>query len=155
MKSWFYEFNGSHVGPISSSELRHLAREGAVNPETPVKKGDGNWTIAAKVKGLDQLFENRNLNPPPSQTSTEFESIVEIIEEFKVRPWSHRAVAIGNLCLVLGTILLIAFLFYDTTVSGTYNFGLMQHRLIGFLVSIAFLLVGAAYNLFGRKWKEG
>jgi hypothetical protein len=50
---WFVRISNVERGPISSEMLRHLALEGRVTPETPLRKGvAGTWVTANHVKGL-------------------------------------------------------------------------------------------------------
>lgn len=50
---WYYQDSGREVGPLSSGTLRKLAMEGAITPETPVRKAGGDkWAPARKVRGL-------------------------------------------------------------------------------------------------------
>lgn len=51
--SWHYSTDGSQHGPISSAELKELARRGALGPTDLVwKAGMDNWIPASKVRGL-------------------------------------------------------------------------------------------------------
>src|SRR4051812_49445132 len=51
--SWYYDHDGRVVGPISVSELRHLAASGQLLPTDRVRKGDmDRWVKARAVKGL-------------------------------------------------------------------------------------------------------
>lgn len=54
---WFYEFDGEKVGPVPAKTIRHLARHGAIRPETQL------WTDDSS----DPVFANRirDLFPTP------------------------------------------------------------------------------------------
>jgi hypothetical protein len=50
---WYVRVGEVERGPVSSEALKHLALEGRVTPDTPIRKGDsGNWVPASRVKGL-------------------------------------------------------------------------------------------------------
>jgi len=54
MPTWFYaKDDGSHVGPMSEVQLRQLAQQGTITPQTLVwRDGLPNWVAAGKVRGL-------------------------------------------------------------------------------------------------------
>jgi hypothetical protein len=64
--TWFVKIDGTEYGPFSDGELKKWARQGNVGPDAEVRKGDGPWVSATKVKGL--------LPPPDLGTSTPSES---------------------------------------------------------------------------------
>jgi hypothetical protein len=49
---FYYQIMGEEFGPVSSSELKRLASEGQIWPDTFVRKDGGNWHVAESVKGL-------------------------------------------------------------------------------------------------------
>lgn len=50
---WYYEHEGVAVGPVSSAELRDLARRGVVTPSTGIMQGGhARWRTAREVMGL-------------------------------------------------------------------------------------------------------
>lgn len=50
---WYVRIGQVERGPISSETLKHLALEGRVTSDTPIRRGDsGNWVPASRVKGL-------------------------------------------------------------------------------------------------------
>lgn len=49
---WFYQVLGEEVGPLSFHDLKRLARERKVSPETLVRMGTGRWVLAERVTGL-------------------------------------------------------------------------------------------------------
>ena len=50
---WYVRTSNAERGPISSDTLKHLALEGKVTPQTPLRKGaTGAWISASHVKGL-------------------------------------------------------------------------------------------------------
>ena len=56
VRSWYVEHNGKTVGPATSAQLKQLATTGKINRETRVKLGgEGEWTQAARVKGLFEI----------------------------------------------------------------------------------------------------
>ncbi len=65
---WFYRIMGEQLGPVSSSELKRLARSGTIDPDTHLRNGnEGEWVLAGRVKGL---FEHRRRIPAATQEST-------------------------------------------------------------------------------------
>lgn len=52
-KSWYVHHREKTVGPVSSVQLKKLASEKRIGPETKVRLGEtGSWVPAAKVQGL-------------------------------------------------------------------------------------------------------
>lgn len=51
-EAWYVKFGDEIHGPISSSQLKQLARKGAIKPGLPVRRGQSKWIPAAKVRGL-------------------------------------------------------------------------------------------------------
>ena len=50
---WYYQVMGEVFGPVSWSELKRLAQEGALSNDTLVRSGtEGDWIHADRVKGL-------------------------------------------------------------------------------------------------------
>ncbi|MBI1249495.1 DUF4282 domain-containing protein [bacterium] len=51
---FFYKFNASspEVGPIDSKTLKQLAGSGAIQQESMLRRGTGDWVVASSVKGL-------------------------------------------------------------------------------------------------------
>jgi TM2 domain-containing membrane protein YozV len=51
--NWFLQHNGKTHGPLTSVQLKQLAASGKINRDTQVRMNDdGQWTQAAKVRGL-------------------------------------------------------------------------------------------------------
>jgi hypothetical protein len=74
---WFYEVMGERVGPVSSAQLRDLARQGAISVDTPISNApDGPWVSADRVPGL-QFFAPcasiAQMNSMPSTRALECE----------------------------------------------------------------------------------
>jgi predicted RNA-binding Zn-ribbon protein involved in translation (DUF1610 family) len=50
---WFYQVMGQEIGPVPFTELRELARDGKISPETQVRRAQGRrWLLAERVSGL-------------------------------------------------------------------------------------------------------
>lgn len=50
---WFVKSGRKEHGPFLSSQLKKLAEQGRITPETSVRRGEvGNWVPASKIKGL-------------------------------------------------------------------------------------------------------
>ena len=54
MDSYFVSKNGKEFGPFNVQDLRAMAREGRIGSEDKIRKGQGAWVIAIKIKGLIQ-----------------------------------------------------------------------------------------------------
>lgn len=53
MASWYFQLDGTQVGPMTSSDLKRHVVAGRIHPTTLVRKGeDGKWYPARKVQGL-------------------------------------------------------------------------------------------------------
>lgn len=50
--SWFCKNGENEVGPLSSNQLRLLAKAGRITPNTPIRKDDSDWVAASRIKGL-------------------------------------------------------------------------------------------------------
>jgi hypothetical protein len=60
---WYLNDSGQEVGPLSSTELRRLARDGRIRPDSWLRRvGEGGWIPASRVKNL---FEAPGQLPPP------------------------------------------------------------------------------------------
>src|SRR4051812_18187878 len=101
--SWYYDHDGQVVGPVSVSELRHLAASGGLLPTDRVRKGDmDRWVKARAVKGLfapagagaapgpavpadppegDTVFDFLGAGPPPA-AEAEPAPAAEFLPEF-------------------------------------------------------------------------
>lgn len=64
---FFYKFNpdAPEVGPIDSKTLKQLAGSGAIQPESLLRRGTGDWVTASTVKGL---FPGGAAASPPEAT---------------------------------------------------------------------------------------
>ncbi len=50
---WYYRAMGEETGPLSSGDLKELAKSGLLTPDMPVRMGiDGDWLPAGQVLGL-------------------------------------------------------------------------------------------------------
>lgn len=50
---WYYTIGDEEIGPIPAAELKALAQDGTIGPNTQVwKEGTAEWTTAGKIKGL-------------------------------------------------------------------------------------------------------
>ena len=62
---WYYSRGDQQRGPVSATELRHLATAGELSPDDFVwREGMDEWAVATKVKGL---FPD---SPPPAPPTT-------------------------------------------------------------------------------------
>lgn len=69
-QEWFYTRDGKNkIGPISSTELRSLAKSGELwTTDMVFKHGTKQWVPAGRIKGL---FTNTNLEAAPHRTTLE------------------------------------------------------------------------------------
>jgi len=75
MANWYYyNTNDEKVGPIRGRELKKLALQGTVTPETRVEDGNGKTALAKNVKGLP-FYETEN------GTESETKSAAEDLED--------------------------------------------------------------------------
>ena len=51
---WFFQVMGLVRGPVDSRTLRELAVDGEITRDTFVRRQDGDWITADRVKGLLQ-----------------------------------------------------------------------------------------------------
>jgi hypothetical protein len=68
--NWFYQIMGEQVGPLSGTELKQLARRGTIGMDTLVRKEDGSWVQASRVRGLfsSDVSTAQSTKLPPSST---------------------------------------------------------------------------------------
>lgn len=66
MADYFLLSEGKEYGPISSRDLIILANNGKIKPESKIRKENGAWVDAAKVKGL---FQEASIKPEDPTTS--------------------------------------------------------------------------------------
>ncbi|MDR3110134.1 MAG: ankyrin repeat domain-containing protein [Planctomycetaceae bacterium] len=65
---FYYDTNGVKQGLINSAQLKVLAENGTITPETKIENEEGQQTRADKVRGLS--FGSQNANNVPSSVST-------------------------------------------------------------------------------------
>ena len=65
---WYYKSATSkEVGPFTPADLKRLASEGRISPNTLVRKGtEGRWVSASKIKGLVNAEAARPTAIPPT-----------------------------------------------------------------------------------------
>jgi len=57
---WYYQVMGQEVGPVPFPDLRQLARDGKIGPETLVRRAQSSrWLLAERVSGLCDPGEGR------------------------------------------------------------------------------------------------
>jgi TM2 domain-containing membrane protein YozV len=69
--TWFVEKNGSAVGPLTSSQLKHLADSGDIHRSTRVKRSESDkWSDASNVKGLfpSEIVATKTVEPKSTVT---------------------------------------------------------------------------------------
>ena len=74
MPYYYYDHDGQKQGPYSAKQLRQIAREGAMTPETRIETAEGKIKRARKVRGL----------PLPEMTDSVNQKIDELIAPLPV-----------------------------------------------------------------------
>jgi hypothetical protein len=70
MAKWYYfDKNGEKIGAVRGRELKELARQGIVTPETLVEDENGRTVLARKIQGLP-FFPSGNGLQESTQEST-------------------------------------------------------------------------------------
>ena len=78
---WFYRNGSKQVGPVSAKQIRALAEEGTIAPDTPLRKAsDEKWIRANRLKGLfdgvEQSSEPQPTTSPISETASSVSAAV-------------------------------------------------------------------------------
>jgi len=71
--SWSYKTDAGTVLPVLNSDLKAYAQSGQILPDTPLRKDNGPWTLASKVKGLtwpDTVWLSQSGQPAAQSTSS-------------------------------------------------------------------------------------
>jgi hypothetical protein len=157
---WYYTKDGERRGPITTTELKALAKAGKLQPTDLVwREGLETWEPAGKVKGLFN-----SVPPPPEVTNIQASYQGEAEHSQTVLLWFYRAVlavvAIGVLCpwyvvedsrdrfSIAGTSLVLGILTLATAVSAiVVSFLVRRQYLLPGLggVVTALVLLAAAY----------
>ena len=59
-EGWYYQVMGQAIGPVPFADLRQLARDGKISPETLVRRAENTrWLLAERVSGVCDVAENR------------------------------------------------------------------------------------------------
>ncbi len=72
---WFVKFGSDVHGPMTSAQLRMLARKGVIKPGLPVRRGQSKWVAASQVRGLfgpstnERTTELRKPATPPPEAA--------------------------------------------------------------------------------------
>lgn len=103
--TWHYTTNGQQHGPVSSAELRSLARHGFITPNDLVwKTGMANWKQAGQLKGLFPAAMVVEPKPPPSSMP-----LIAVTAGPKPRPSGKRTkyvvMLIPMTVIAIGTVL--------------------------------------------------
>ena len=72
MPNWICLINGKEIGPLSSDELRSLAKNGPLSQTDKIRRSDSvTWNNASRIKGLfDGDPKSINASPPVQKTKT-------------------------------------------------------------------------------------
>jgi hypothetical protein len=63
--AWYYAINGQQNGPVDWQSLVALAQTGAINPDTPVWGGEGDWRPASQTSLGPMFVTVKPSGPPP------------------------------------------------------------------------------------------
>ncbi len=66
---WFVRVDGQQYGPYTSDQLKSYAATGHVTPTSEVRRGNGPWCAASKVKGMFPADGPAATAPPPIANS--------------------------------------------------------------------------------------
>jgi hypothetical protein len=73
--TWYVKVGAKEHGPYLPSQLKRLAEEGKVSPESEVRRGtDGSWVRARRVKGLFPVT-----TPTPDKAAINEEDVLDIL----------------------------------------------------------------------------
>lgn len=89
-QAWYLKHNGKTAGPVTSSQLKQLAAQDKITPQTRLRTGDdGDWIRASKVKGLfpSTKIVNRNNEVTNARNQT---------SEQEISDAGHREIASPN-----------------------------------------------------------
>lgn len=76
MAKWFVEIDGTETGPLSSTELKELASNSIVTPDTKVRTDSSmSWSVASKIKGLAFHVQVPPPLPPTSEVEPQSNSV--------------------------------------------------------------------------------
>ncbi|MFO0802307.1 MAG: DUF4339 domain-containing protein [Gemmataceae bacterium] len=65
MSNYYYRVGDEAFGPVTSKELRLLAKQGVIGPDTYVRKGESRkWVVARRITGLLPPDDSRTIVEP-------------------------------------------------------------------------------------------
>ena len=67
MDWYYYNENDEKVGPVRGSDLKQLAEQGTITPDTQVEDQNGKTALAGKVIGLFERLEKLGTDNPPKR----------------------------------------------------------------------------------------
>ena len=105
MANWFYyDMQNSKIGPVTSAQLKALAKKGVINPDTVIETDTGRRGTAEKIHGL--VF----LSPLP-ETILIMDSPSSLKESFAQRPsgYMQKIVAVAITGFAAGLIVMFVF----------------------------------------------
>lgn len=140
MAQWFYKKQGKQRGPFTPSQLRRLAGNGEIGPDSPVRKrADGQWRRAASIKNL---LPSGSLNTSePSRTKLEDPQCCGSWDnaDWKPREVEIREKSPGFGCFVA---LLLTFVLLSLSIAIAESLGGGPAvNIVFFAVSVVFLIV--------------
>lgn len=91
MAKWhYYNDNGEKIGPVRGRELKQLAMQGTITPETRVEDENGRTALAKNVTGLPfyetRQSESSSVLLPPTAEPNPFTAALPVTENPLVTP---------------------------------------------------------------------
>lgn len=169
MSEWYWSEDGQKHGPISSEELRTMARDGRLTPQTLIwRQGAIDWRPARKVKGLfasdrEELQSPDADQPPPipeSVVGTTIDSARKhastVVSDLKTLDFREEVLPLGETSVKT---LLSDFVFWTVTILGVVpllivTVNQLQYQLTAFALFFA-ILWGVIFRNFVVKSELG
>jgi hypothetical protein len=156
---WYVQAGGKEVGPLSPSQLKGLASQGKITPDTKVRRGsDAAWVVASRVKGLFEAppaaapKQSPNVAAtPPKASAPPAPPPMAPVRPAQMRTLLPKAVPVDGRPLMMAQILGAAGLILGTLALSTFWLAVLGAvgwtgiavGAIGLLLAIAGLVVSA------------
>lgn len=90
MANWYYYNNGQKTGPVSASQLKQMALDGLIHPNTIIETESGQRAAASSVSGLSFGKEEATVpTSSPSQTQPQTTETQNLFSTFSQNSESH------------------------------------------------------------------
>ena len=130
MNFFYFNQNNQKLGPVSEAQLKELAAQGAISPDTPMETDDGHKGTAGQIPGLFATVPPSSTQTPPMTGETDTKqnknvggSIVSWLLDFSFRNLQNPARSLLVCKIVyaiccIGGILFGLFLTFSVVTSG-------------------------------------